>query len=99
MAAALSLAEIGPGPLSLEALRGRERAGTLWALAALAAGGAGALGVIVWTSRYQGQQPAAEPGEKARMPATAPGHGDVFRAVTPQPNATPPPLREPVVTG
>ena len=36
IAAALALAEVGPGPLSLDAARGHERAGPGWALAALA---------------------------------------------------------------
>jgi putative oxidoreductase len=44
IAAALALAEVGPGPLSLDAARGRERSGSHWALAALAAGVVGALG-------------------------------------------------------
>jgi putative oxidoreductase len=44
IAAALALAEVGPGPLSLDAARGRERSGSHWALAALAAGAVGALG-------------------------------------------------------
>ena len=43
--ALLMLAEEGPGPLSVDAIKGQERAGTLWALASLAAGGAGAAGV------------------------------------------------------
>lgn len=44
IAAALALAEVGPGPLSLDAARGRERSGSHWALAALATGAIGALG-------------------------------------------------------
>jgi putative oxidoreductase len=45
IAAALALTEVGPGPLSLDAARGRERcSGSHWALAALAAGAVGALG-------------------------------------------------------
>jgi len=44
IAAVLALAEVGPGALSLDGARGRERAGPGWALAALALGGAGALG-------------------------------------------------------
>jgi putative oxidoreductase len=44
IAAALALAEVGPGPLSLDAARGRERSGSHWTLAALAAGALGALG-------------------------------------------------------
>ncbi len=44
IAAALILVEAGPGELSLDAALGRERSGPGWALAALLAGGAGALG-------------------------------------------------------
>jgi putative oxidoreductase len=44
IAAVLALAEVGPGPLSLDAARGRERSGTGWALAALATGVLGAVG-------------------------------------------------------
>jgi putative oxidoreductase len=45
IAAALALAETGPGRLSLEGARGHERKGAGWALAALAAGAGGALAV------------------------------------------------------
>jgi putative oxidoreductase len=38
----LMLVEEGPGPVSVDAFTGQERKGTLWALASLAAGGAGA---------------------------------------------------------
>jgi putative oxidoreductase len=44
IAAALMLVEAGPGSLSLDAALGRERSGTGWTLAALAAGVAGAAG-------------------------------------------------------
>jgi putative oxidoreductase len=44
IAAALALAEVGPGALSLDAARGRERSGSGWALAALAVGALGAIG-------------------------------------------------------
>ena len=44
IAAVLALAEVGPGALSLDAARGRERSGPQWALAALAAGVIGAAG-------------------------------------------------------
>jgi putative oxidoreductase len=58
IAVAIALAEIGPGPLSLDALRGHERAGTRWALAALGAGAIGAVGVQQATAR-QAAPPAA----------------------------------------
>ena len=44
IAAVLALAELGPGPLSLDAARGRERSGTGWVLASAGAGLLGALG-------------------------------------------------------
>ena len=44
IAAALALVEVGPGGLSLDGARGRERSGPGWALAALAAGVLGAVG-------------------------------------------------------
>ncbi len=44
IAAVLALVEAGPGPLSLDAARGRERSGSGWAIAALATGALGALG-------------------------------------------------------
>jgi putative oxidoreductase len=56
IAAALALAELGPGPLSLDAARGRERAGTRWALAAGAAGALGALGAQLATKLEPGAQ-------------------------------------------
>jgi len=42
IAAVLALVETGPGALSLDAARGHERKGTVWALVALAVGGIGA---------------------------------------------------------
>jgi putative oxidoreductase len=43
-AAAVALAESGPGPLSLDALRGKEKVGAKWGLFSLALGAAGAAG-------------------------------------------------------
>ncbi|HEX3433672.1 MAG TPA: DoxX family protein [Solirubrobacteraceae bacterium] len=61
IAVAIALAEIGPGPLSLDALRGRERAGTGWALAALGAGAIGAVGVQQAVARQA--VPSQAPGQ------------------------------------
>jgi putative oxidoreductase len=47
IAAVLMLVEAGPGGLSLDAARGRERSGSGWTLAALATGALGALGAHV----------------------------------------------------
>jgi len=44
VAAAVSLAESGPGVLSLDALRGKEKVGAKWGLFSLVAGAAGAAG-------------------------------------------------------
>jgi putative oxidoreductase len=68
IAAAIALAELGPGPISLDGLRGDERAGAGWALAALAAGGAGAAGVYFATAAQQAEQPAAEAGTDGSAP-------------------------------
>jgi putative oxidoreductase len=65
IAAAITLAELGPGPLSIDGLRGSERAGARWALAALAAGGAGAAGVYLTTTRQQAEPAADEQAEPA----------------------------------
>jgi putative oxidoreductase len=63
IAVAVALAEIGPGPLSLDALRGHERRGSGWALAALGAGAIGAVGVQRATARQ------AAPAETAAQNA------------------------------
>jgi putative oxidoreductase len=64
IAAALALAEVGPGSLSLDAALGRERHGPKWALAALATGAIGALGARA----LRGQAPA----EQSSAPTQAP---------------------------
>jgi putative oxidoreductase len=46
IAAVLAIAEIGPGPLSLDHALGRERSGTGWALAAALAGVGGSALVL-----------------------------------------------------
>ena len=56
---ALALAEAGPGSLSLDAALGRERAGTGWALAALAAGAAGSALALEAARRAPQPPPAA----------------------------------------
>jgi putative oxidoreductase len=69
IAAMVALVELGPGPLSLDSARGRERAGARWALAALAAGGAGALGAHLVASAQQ-QAPAPPSADaNGRAPA------------------------------
>jgi putative oxidoreductase len=51
IAAAASLAESGPGALSLDALRGKQKEGAKWSLFALAAGAAGAAGAHFLTEQ------------------------------------------------
>jgi putative oxidoreductase len=71
IAAALILVEAGPGPLSLDAALGRERSGTGWTLAALLAGGVGALGAHLAAAaapqapEQATSQPAAETNSQA----------------------------------
>jgi putative oxidoreductase len=69
IAAVIALAEVGPGPLSLDAALGREWHGPGWALAALGAGAAGA----VAAHQYVARQPEPAPAEVAEAQAvTAP---------------------------
>jgi putative oxidoreductase len=51
IAAAAALAESGPGALSLDALRGKQKQGAKWSLFALAAGAAGAAGAHFLTEQ------------------------------------------------
>ncbi len=62
IAAALTIAEVGPGPLSLDAARGRERHGSGWALAALIGGVIGAVGAHLSAAS---NRPATEPAAAA----------------------------------
>jgi putative oxidoreductase len=61
IAAAVALADVGPGPISLDRVLGTERSGTRWALAALAAGVAG--------PQLLQRLAAAAPSEPAPAPA------------------------------
>jgi putative oxidoreductase len=65
IAVAAALAELGPGPVSLDRLFGTERKGFRWGLFALAAGAAGAAGAHAFA---ESQKPAVEPAPAA--PAT-----------------------------
>jgi putative oxidoreductase len=61
IAAVATLADLGPGGLSLDAAAGRERSGPGWALAALILGGAGALGAhLLAESQPLPQEAASE---------------------------------------
>ena len=70
-AAALALADIGPGPLSLDAALGRERCGPAWALTALGAGAAGSA-IAIAAGRRQ-PQPPAQPSEATPAQAATAG--------------------------
>ncbi|MHB8658394.1 MAG: DoxX family protein [Solirubrobacteraceae bacterium] len=71
IAAALILAEVGPGRPSVDAAAGSERCGTGWALAALGAGVAGAVGAHL---AAEAAPPLAQPvpAEDPAAPAPAP---------------------------
>jgi putative oxidoreductase len=69
IAAALLLVEAGPGGLSLDAARGRERSGSGWALAALIAGGLGSLGAHVAAAAAPPLPAAASEPEEAEQEA------------------------------
>ena len=90
--AAVTLAELGPGPVSLDALRGRERAGVLWALVALTLGAAGATGAHLLAESQKG---AAAPAAAATA-ASAPEPPAPAPAPAPAPQAAP---AEPVEAG
>jgi putative oxidoreductase len=73
IAAALALAEVGPGALSLDAARGRERSGSGWALAALATGALGAIGSYAAAAAQPA--PVETPTEEAEQTASAEAAG------------------------
>jgi putative oxidoreductase len=71
IAAVLTLAELGPGPISIDALLGRERSGAGWALAAAGAGAIGALGAHLATSEPPAPAEAPSGDGAASEPAPA----------------------------
>ncbi len=62
IAAVIALAEVGPGPVSLDAALGHEWHGPAWAVAALAGGAAGAAAA----HQYVARQPQPAPAEMAQ---------------------------------
>jgi len=68
IAGAVAIAEQGPGALSLDALRGKQRSGAKWGLFALGAGVAGAVGAGAVADYFGGPVPV-EPAP-ASEPAT-----------------------------
>lgn len=79
IAVATALAELGPGPISLDALRGKQRKGLGWGVAALAAGAAGAAGAHVFS---ESQKAAAQPAPPPAEPTAA---GDPASQAEPSP--------------
>jgi putative oxidoreductase len=74
LAAAL-IAELGPGPISVDHLLGTEKSGPGWGLAALAMGGAGAVAVHQLAAQSAPPAPPAaapEPTEAATAAASSP---------------------------
>jgi len=70
IAAVLALAEVGPGGLSLDAARGKERSGSHWALAALLTGAAGSIGAHL-AAAAQPEPPAQSAAEVDAPASTA----------------------------
>jgi len=68
LVAAFGLTENGPGPWSVDGLLGRERWGTLWALAALAAGAAGSGAVLAAAKHESAEEP--EPNREFAVAAS-----------------------------
>jgi len=57
----LTLVEAGPGPVSVDALKGKERQGTLWALISATLGGAGAVAAHFAAAKFAPAPPAESP--------------------------------------
>jgi putative oxidoreductase len=83
IAAALTLAEIGPGSPSLDAALGIELDGAGWALAALAAGAAGAAGAHLYAESQP--TPTAPPAAPEPGPAAPPQEAETVAAPQPEP--------------
>jgi putative oxidoreductase len=66
IAAVLALAEVGPGPLSLDSVLGHEWYGPGWAVAALAAGAAGSAAAHQYAASQAASAPAPVPPAEAQ---------------------------------
>ncbi|HTX00154.1 MAG TPA: DoxX family protein, partial [Acidimicrobiales bacterium] len=66
MAVLFQLTDSGPGPVSVDRLRGKRHAGPGWAVLELAAGIAGAMAVRAYSTRRAGREPgsAGQPDER-----------------------------------
>jgi putative oxidoreductase len=82
MGAVFALADVGPGRLSLDALRGRERTGLKWALAQLAAAAAGSAAAVAIGERLHA---ASEQSSSWQAPEeeTAASNGSVTEVAEP----------------
>ena len=78
------LAELGPGPISVDHLLGTEKSGPAWGIAALAMGAGGAYVVHQIAESEASAQPEPEPAEAPSAPASAPAEP----AAAAQPAAT-----------
>lgn len=81
IAAALALAEAGPGTLSLDALRGKQKTGVKWLLASAALGAAGAAGGHFLIESKADPAPAGD--EAAAAPAASANGSDPVAAPAP----------------
>ena len=75
LGALAALAEEGPGRLSLDALRGRQRKGVVWAVGALGAGALASTLALRWAERHaatQQEAPAAAVPVEHAAPAERP---------------------------
>jgi putative oxidoreductase len=72
LANAVAIADLGPGPLSLDALLGRERRGTRWGAAALGGALAGSAVAIAAGKRHSETpaEDASAPGQREEAEAT-----------------------------
>jgi putative oxidoreductase len=82
LAAAL-IAELGPGPVSVDHLLGTEKSGPAWGLAALVMGGAGAVVVHQLAQNAPPPEPVAEEAEAPTAAAEAPAETDEAAQPTP----------------
>jgi putative oxidoreductase len=82
--AAVALAESGPGPLSLDALRGKEKSGTKWGLLSLLLG---VVGAAVAHFAAESRTIPAVPAAQTPAPASVNGSDPVAVPAEPEPAA------------
>jgi putative oxidoreductase len=84
MGAVFALADVGPGRLSLDALRGRERTGLKWALAQLAAGAVGSAAAVAIGERLHAASEQQASWQAPEEGSTA-SNGSVSEVAEPDP--------------